>query len=623
MNKNFVNYFIITFLIILFSESVFSQERLVPLDENIVVKNFYKKNRILLKSKAVEDTLELPFFDDFSTSSIYPDTSRWIDKYAFVNTTYGINPPSIGVVTLDAINYNGTHYANASSTPFIADKLTSKPINLNYPSSDSIFLSFYYQAQGLGDKPEPGDSLILEFYSPNQKTWHSIWSTPGTVTQDFKQIILPITDTAYLKKGFQFRFKNYASLAGDYNLSQTSNVDQWNVDYINLDKNRSINDTVIHDVAFIYPPTSILKTYSSMPWKHFISVFPLEIQQVSFNYQNNDTIVRNVTSMLFFKNLFNQAKLDSFFVNVDNYQPFEHTIYNFKLDNNPFPITPDDSASFEVKCKLKTDDFDYEGNNIATYNQKFYNYYAYDDGTAENGYGIDSKNAMLAYQFKTYKTDTLQAINMYFNQSNPVSASQRSFILTIWADNGGVPGNIVYQQKGIKPEYENELNKFHTYILPDSVHIVVSDIFYVGWTQTSDAFLNIGFDMNRVSNSKIFYNLNGNWYNSSFKGSLMIRPVLGAPIKSTITDVNQLNPISSNIQLYPNPVNGKLFINKNNQPINNDLSVMIINNIGKLIYYGKINNGYIDVDNYSPGIYFIRIKNKNSFVINKKFIVIH
>ncbi len=623
MNKFFFNNLITILLTILFSNTVFSQERLVPLHENSVVKNFYNKNRMLLKSKAANDTLELPFFDDFSTSTVYPDTSLWLDKYAFVNTNYGINPPSIGVVTLDAINYDGTHYTNASSSPFIADSLTSKPINLDYLSDAAIFLSFYYQAQGIGDTPEPADSLILEFYSPQDSIWHSVWNTPGTSTHNFKQVILPITDTIYLKKGFQFRFKNYASLAGDYNPSATSNVDQWNIDYIFLDKHRNINDTVIHDVAFIYPPKSILKTYASMPWKHFISVFPLEIQQVSFNYKNNDSIVRNITSMLFFENLINHTKLDSFFVNVDNYQPFEQTNYNFTIDNNPFPITPDDSALFEVKCKLKTDDFDYKDNNIATYHQKFYNYYAYDDGTAENGYGLDSKDAMLAYQFKTYKTDTLQAIKMYFNQSHPISASQRSFLLTIWDDNEGSPGNIVYQQKGIKPEYENELNKFHTYILPDSVNIIVSDIFYVGWAQTSDAFLNIGFDKNRVSNQKIFYNINGNWYNSSFEGSLMIRPILGKPVKISTTDINKLQSISSNIQLYPNPVNDRLFMSKDNQLIDNNLHLTIFNNTGKLIYHGKINAGYIDVNNYNPGIYFIRIKNKDSSIINKKFIVIH
>ncbi|MCK5822626.1 MAG: T9SS type A sorting domain-containing protein [Bacteroidales bacterium] len=622
MNKIFFNYLFAIFLTILFSKAVFSQERLVSINENIVVKNLYNKSQTHLKSKAVNDTLELPFFDDFSTSTIYPDTNLWIDKYAFVNTSFGINPPSIGVVTLDAISYNGTHYTEASSNPFIADKLTSKPINLNYHPDSSIFLSFYYQAQGIGDKPEVDDSLLLEFYSPNEKIWHSIWNTPGDTSQNFKQVILPITDTTYLKKGFRFRFKNYASLAGDYNPSATSNVDQWNIDYIKLDKHRNINDTIIHDVAFVQPPSSILKTYSSMPWKHFISVFPLEIQQVSFNYRNNDNIIRNITSMLFFNNLINNTKLDSFFVNVDNYQPFEHTIYNFKLDNNPFPITPNDSALFEVKCKVKTDDFDYEGNNIATFKQKFYNYYAYDDGTAENGYGIDSKDAMLAYKFKTYKTDTLQAVNMYFNQSNPLSASQRSFKLTIWDDDDGKPGNIVYQQIGIRPEYENELNKFHTYILPDSVNIIVSDIFYVGWTQTSDAFLNIGFDMNRASNSNIFYNLNGNWYNSSFEGSLMIRPVLGKPIKITTTAINKIQSVSTDVKLYPNPVKDKLFLRTNNQNINN-LHVVIFNNIGKLVYSGKINNGYIDVNNYNPGIYFIRIKDKNSFVINKKFIVIH
>ena len=50
------------------------------------------------------DTLELPFFDDFSASHIYPDSSKWSDRYAYINNSCGKNQISIGVATLDALD---------------------------------------------------------------------------------------------------------------------------------------------------------------------------------------------------------------------------------------------------------------------------------------------------------------------------------------------------------------------------------------------------------------------------------------------------------------------------------------------------------------------------------------
>ena len=54
------------------------------------------------------------------------------------------------------------------------------------------------------------------------------------------------------------------------------------------------------------------------------------------------------------------------------------------------------------------------------YYQTFKNYFAFDDGTAEAGYGINglgSRNAMFAYRFRSFIEDTLRAINICFNDS--------------------------------------------------------------------------------------------------------------------------------------------------------------------------------------------------------------
>jgi len=116
---------------------------------------------------------------------------------------------------------------------------------------------------------------------------------------------------------------------------------------------------------------------------------------------------------------------------------------------------------------------------------------------------------MLAYKFHTYKpNDTLRAVQMYFNQTlNDVS--QKYFYLYIWDDNDGEPGDTLYTQIGERPTYEDSLNKFHTYIIDET--LIISGTFYVGWKQISpgEEFLNVGFDKNRNAQDKIFFNVYG------------------------------------------------------------------------------------------------------------------
>ena len=237
--------------------------------------------------------------DDFSYRSPYPDPSLWADNYAYINNGYAVDPPTIGVATMDALDQNGSVYDFATISPetFDADLLTSHPINLNYPASDSIYLSFFYQPQGNGVEPMPHDSLFLDFYDPVGERWVNVWGVPGDTLSAFSQVMVPVRDTLFLKKGFRFGFRNRASLPqnNDYK-DKRGNVDHWNIDYVRLDKNRTAADTIIRDVAFYKPIPSLLKNYESIPWDHFgVAYNTLYRQKITLNYFNNDSATRNVT----------------------------------------------------------------------------------------------------------------------------------------------------------------------------------------------------------------------------------------------------------------------------------------------------------------------------------------
>ena len=166
-------------------------------------------------------------------------------------------------------------------------------------------------------------------------------------------------------------------------------------------------------------------------------------------------------------------------------------------------------------------------------------------------------------------------------------------------------GNIVYQKAGVRPVYEDSLNKFHTYLI-DSV-IVLNGTFYVGWVQTTTDLLNIGFDRNTNANANMFYNVTGTWQNSIIPGSWMIRPVFGDTVIISAGVSPKAEPVRNfNISIYPNPAKDKIYLAK--MPDYNccNLHITIYDMWGRIVYSEK-ETGFIDVSKLSEGIYMIRI----------------
>jgi hypothetical protein len=598
-----------------------SQEVISGLQTNIIIT---KARETLDKSKrlTVPDTIELPLFDDFSQSGVFPDNKYWSDNYVFINNTFSNQQITAGMATFDAIDQTGKLYEWASSSVFKADHLTSNPVNLDYPASDSIYLSFFYQPQGLADAPERNDSLTLQFFAPSENKWHSVWMAYGSSNKPFKPVIIKIDQSRYLKKGFSFRFINYASLSSDLNdPAMAGNCDQWNIDYILLDKNRSNGDTLPADVAFTLPLRSSLKTYEAMPWRHFRQVFLSEMGPwIKIHYRNNDDIVRNVTRNFEIYDLYKQNLSHSFTSGATNIDPMTDINYNAELIYSFKPNEPDnpDSALFRITAILKTDDFDRKDNDTIIYYQKFGNYFAFDDGSAEGGYGINglgSRNAMVAYRFKSFIPDSLRAIQICFNDSY-LNSNLRSFDLMVWSDNNGVPGDILYSQEEEMVSQGSAINGFTTYKLNQPVK--VTGVFYIGWKQRSETFLNAGFDFNTLHNGRQFYWINGNWTLSQAKGSLMIRAVVGTPVKTTlISDV----PGSGykKLGIWPNPVKEFLSVEADETGFTGNLTISIFDLQGRRLMLENYNER-LDVSFLKEGIYVIILYDNNKPLRINRFI---
>jgi len=593
----------------------FSQEYVVPLIDNPVLPaKTIKSNK--LKKAILQDTLSLPFFDDFSGSlSPYPKPALWLDSFVYINDSYAVKPLSIGVATFDAIDQYGKIYKNASEKPFYADALTSRPINLNYPATSNVFLSFFYQPQGLGDNTEVRDSLLVDFYNPASKRWYNAWQMKGSGLHSFKAVIIPITADSFLVKGFQFRFRNIASiLKNNFIPGKMGDVDHWNIDYVKLDINRSASDTIMRDVAFTKPMTSLLNNYQSMPWKHFQRAFTKEMRQkIDITYRNNDTATHKPDRYFEIREI-NGTNVTSFYGGNENIMPDE--VFHFTT-NLEYPFESDkESVNFEVRSFLKTEPYDIKINDTARFIQVFSNYFAYDDGSPEYGYGLSGQGTTegkVAYKFTSAFADTLTAVKIFFNSTlNEISKSYY-FNLTVWKAGTSGPGDTIYRSELQAPK---DLGKYTTYILDTG--LLVNGDFYVGWEQPNENFLNIGLDRNNSATERLFFNV-GSWQKSAFdSAALMIRPVFG--YKGLISGKKELK--NENFRIYPNPTYGIINIERSRE-INGNLYATLLNITGKIMLQSEVSSNTLNLGDLPTGIYFLILTEDGQTIYKSKVLVQH
>ena len=560
-------------------------------------------NSVLIGNKLVvnknKSAITLPFFDDFSYNSPVANINLWHQSSIFVNRTYPINPVTIGVATFDGLDEYGFarnfFQANPSSP---SDTLLSQEIDLS--TVDTAYLMFYFQGKGIGDSPQLNDSLVLEFFS-NTLVWEQVWFSFGQSMQEFEKVIQIINEPKFLHNAFQFRFRNYATISG--------NFDHWHIDYVKVDEFLNSNDTIkLNDVAFVYAATSFLKTYEQMPWTHFKNNKIDEMNDTAAVLLRNNGAGINVDYQY---NIYENNTLIAHYPTLGvsrNASIFDYdSIGNFEYRNPPITVNSSvftslfpDSVSFKVQHIISTGFDDNKWNDTLFHIQHFNSSFAYDDGVAESAYGINTSGAKLAYQFKLNRPDTLRAIEMYFPQMLD-SVNHIPFYLTVWNNNAGQPGSILHQQE-VYPNHTKN-GEFHYYYL-DSLFQMIGT-FYVGWEQTTNDLLNIGLDKNKSANQFMFYNIGSGWTNSSYPGSWMIRPIVS--MDEIILTQEEMK--MDNFKLYPNPANQ--YLNILLSTIDN--VILIYNLQGELVKNSFVSTNYckLNITDLSSGMYVVEVKNNN------------
>ena len=654
----------------------------------------------------------LPFFDDFSHSNLFPDSTKWTDRNVLVNDGFPLCPPNRNAATFDVLDANGCVYDYAISNAFVAEYLTSAQIRLDsimepepraLTPADSVYLSFYYQPQGNGNAPETQDSLVLQFGTTTQHqeflfldyqnysiadifaemqvdtlfpgdtvwasagclpgmftlitdtltpstqgmisipcdsvfttvadtTWYHVWSIPGQTlesfmadndNQYFKQVMIPITDPKYFQENFYFRFYNYASIVSSSLPSNRSNEDNWNIDFVYINANRNAEDTTYPMLSFSGKRPSFFNRYQSMPYRQYrINPNSAIREKLELDIANLDGIDHEVSYHYSVQQLGGSQHYSRMLDPV--------TIHPYREDG--FLQCPGPEEGESPACpyvgELFALSFDYDSVSYfikhyvydstcvpplidsMVYRQGMYNYYAYDDGIPELGYGVEPSNGRFAVKFELADYDTIQGVQLLFNHTLN-DANNKYFDIAIWKDENGVPGEEIYRFANQRPQWQEHLYRFSYYEFDQPVTLVGA--FYIGIIQQSNGLINIGLDTSIDNQQYNYYNVNGSWQNSSAHGSLMIRPVVGS---SYYIGIDETTNEANNLHLYPNPASSTLHLEGNFEGGHTSIYDLT----GRKVYQGDYQNE-IPISNLNDGLYFLHIVTAEGKVINQKFII--
>jgi hypothetical protein len=530
----------------------------------------------------------LPFWDDFSVSGETPGDLWEYSDGIYVNATLGINAPSYKVATFDGINAAGQIYDDVELYPGLTDQLASRRIDLSsYVGNNTLYLSFFWEMGGNGERPEnSGDSLRLQFLN-SDSVWVTQWkrqATQVTVTDAFAQVILPLT-AAYRHGDFRFKFESFGSQQGPF--------DTWHVDYVYLNNGRTTADLKYFDRTFTGSISKLFDPYVEMPAAHFFIDPSKYLTLQKFQGSNLDI---NPHNLILGYELHN-TNTDEKFTFSDNTNSFNSgeikTVLLSQVPNIPAQATPPDSIVFintiTSNFSDPTSPINYRQNDTLRARYNLYDYYAYDDGTAEYTAGV-RQNGTVAMRYVIETQDTLTHIDIHFPTTSP-SPVGKVLTFKVWKDLDEEP--VASKLHTVALSGQNEFVR-----IPLNPAVIVQDTIYIGYTQKSADYVGIGLDRSNVSaNDKIYYRIVSDWQqNEELNGVLMMRAVFEDGANLVLGTNNPL----SDLVVYPNPTNGLMTIQ------GNYTAIKVLSLGGKELFSGKQKTSF-DLSFLPTGVYLLEV----------------
>ena len=578
--------------------------------------------------------LSLPFWDDFSTSTLVPDSTKWlVGNNVNINRGRGLNPPSINVATFDGTDKFGIPYGDVNASG-PADSLVSQSIdlsNIQVNLRNTLYLSFFWQKKGNSEIPENVDSLRLQFKDPSG-TWTTVWSEIGGDTlyiDTFKQEIVQVAPGTYQHANFQFRFQSFGKLSGGY--------DNWHIDYVLLRTRRDQNDLYLRDRTLSTYPTSVFKDFSAIPFEHYCGRAENFRDSTSVVGFSLEPPVGFPSSIRFAAQIFdaekgtlidemNNTDEDGLLFNGQTFTTIQanaidtSALNNAKTDTslvilNKFFIRTKDSLMFDhidpmSGDSLFFDNIDLTVNDTTSTLLTLHRHYAYDDGSAETAAGVNTANGQLAYLYVLPVRDTLTDIQIYFPNTEAQQADE-SLRLKIWSRLNNQ--EVVTHTQTIFINPSDTLDKFTNY--PLSKALLVGDSLFIGIQQTGQVPIFIGLDKNFDSGDRIYYNTSGAWEsNTRVQGSLMLRPVFGNT-GDIITAIEEPD-LGKELVLFPNPSDKPSF---NIEGANESIIKVAVYDLSGRVIPSRFEKSLkvVEFSSTNRGVYVIQLSTPDNVYIRK------
>ncbi len=563
--------------------------------------------------------LKLPFWDDFSTSTNFPDTSLWLgSQNVSISSGIGINAPSFNVATFDGADVNGNVYSSDPNIVGLADSLLSKPIDLSDINSifeNNIYISFFWQLQGQGEIPDPEDSIRLQFRDIAGE-WQTVWSMTGgntDITSSFQQEFIKVDPSRFFSESFQFKFESFSRLSGIF--------DTWQIDYILMNVGRNPSNVSHLDRTLTTFPTSLFGPYRAMPSSQFFSSgFDInnEISASQVDYLNLENQPQPINFSAIVTDTLSNTAIDTLNFNqfVQPIRAFERAEFTTALFD-PSKLSSTEQSVLALKLYIDAEDtllidniigtdttyterFDLKANDTITTFFNVEDYFAYDDGKAEFGAGINQDGGQLAYQYQLFEEDTLTSIDIFFTNIGS-DFSGVPLDLRVWSQLDGVGSSLLVDQPiSVKPNIG--INKLQSYSIEPA--LILNGTFFIGYRQSTDQRLTIGLDKNTDTGENIFFNVSGDWVqNTEVSGSLMLRPRFADG--AIVTSINKNPTLNEAFKVFPNPSTGQF-------NISGELNELIIYDLTGRVHQARINRidhllTTIDVSHLPNGIYQLKL----------------
>lgn len=543
----------------------------------------------------------LPFWDDFS-NGIQPN--KWDSKGASYTETIGIQAPSIGMVLFNGVDEAGKSYSLQEKDQGEGDYLSSIPLDLSgipIDQQSTVYLSFFWQAGGKAEVPDSNDRLSLQILSPDSN-WITIWEKRGGPSLDRTRFIQEslLIRPEWQHANFQFRFFSTGRQSGPF--------DSWLVDYVYLNSKRSSTDLSYPDRALTQGTTVRLGDFGAYPWELLQKHQKGKWSTAKSEFQNLENRFKAMEYSVTLRDSSGLALLP-----INSTTPFNpvpnalerRTIVSRSFTEIPIPSNPGD-VNFEIALitgdglltsvngndTLRYAAVDFRSNDTVSTRFPIRDYFAYDQGAADYTAGINQRSGQLAVAYTTPEAVFLKGISIDFSNARQVN---QVLDLVVWSALDKKP---LYTKEVVISE-KSPGQELHYFPLEEAIS--VSGTFYVGFTQFTNDFLQVGLDKSNDFGDRIHYNIGGGWVkNTEVSGSLLIRPHVSLTGKSTGTIES-----STSLRIYPNPTVNEV------QVEGEFSSLRVVDTYGREVFPVRVPSKKGETLNFkdqNPGLYLIYVQ---------------